>query len=133
MTAIPLDFNIGLVDYALLNEANIAGGRRAAIISFFDPTGGLPASPAQYDSYISSATANGWIINDIFYWNGITWVRVIPPIGDIVFVKGGATYPEQVVAWEGLPAGWQPVFQGAVVGHGRDPVGQGDRGGAFQG
>jgi hypothetical protein len=122
MTTIPLDFNVGLQQYALLSQANVSGGRGSQIISFFDPTGGLPASPSQYDAYIASATANGWIVNNRYYWNGESWTEVVPPIGDLTFVKGGPTFPENVIVWEGPPDNWQPVFQGAGTVFGFPPT-----------
>jgi len=48
------------------------------IISFYDPTPGLPIGPAVGARYIATATANGWTINHIFEWDGAAWVDTAP-------------------------------------------------------
>lgn len=57
------------------------------VISLFDPTGGLPPTPALGDRYLSTATANGWTADYIYEWNGASWSATVPENGNVVFVK----------------------------------------------
>jgi len=52
----------------------------------FDPTGGLPVAPTTGDRYISEATANGWIENYIYEWDGSAWVGTAPEEGLMVWM-----------------------------------------------
>lgn len=47
----------------------------------YDPTSGLPESPDAGDSYISTATANGWTINYMYIHDGSAWEEAIPEEG----------------------------------------------------
>ena len=60
---------------------------QAAVKNFFNPTGGLPVGPTLGDRYISSASANGWLINDIYEWNGATWTHTVTTAGFAAFVN----------------------------------------------
>jgi hypothetical protein len=51
------------------------------IISFYDPTGGLPGSPTTGDRYISTATANGWTDKYLYEYNGASWDETEPVAG----------------------------------------------------
>lgn len=51
------------------------------IIDFYDPTGGLPVAPTVGDRYISDATANGWTIDYVYEWDGVSWVETPPEEG----------------------------------------------------
>lgn len=53
------------------------------IQSVYDPTGGLPSTPNDLDRYISSATANGWTINNIYEYDSLssTWTPYVPQTG----------------------------------------------------
>jgi len=64
------------------------------VINFFNPTGGLPTTPNDGDRYISTATANGWIINNIYQWNSGSsiWLEAISLNGFAVFVNTLGTY-----------------------------------------
>ncbi len=110
MANVPTDTNIGIVDLWILDEQLIAGSSKNSINSFYDPTPGLPASPALYDRYISLATANGWVINNIYYWNGRTWAGAISTTGQTIYVIGGGLYPTRFVYYTG--AAWAPVPNG---------------------
>jgi hypothetical protein len=67
---------------------SIGGGAYIApVLTLFDPTGGLPANPALGDRYLSTATANTWVLNNVYEWSGTTWSMTVPPEGAIVFVR----------------------------------------------
>lgn len=95
--------------------------------AFWNPSGGLPPSPAVDDRYIASATGNGWTENNIYAWTGEEWSEIPYPAGRIVYVVGED-------AWYGAAAdGWVPIaglgegLQGprgfSVVGMRLDSVG----------
>jgi len=52
-----------------------------SVISFYDPTSGLPSSLNEGDRYIASATANGWTENNIYEYNNGSWTEIIPNQG----------------------------------------------------
>lgn len=110
MSNVPTDTNVGIANYWLLEEGFVAGSSKNSINAFFDPTGGLPVAPALYDRYVSQATANGWIINNIYYWNGNTWSDGLPVTGQTIYVAGGALYPTRFIYYTG--AAWAPVPNG---------------------
>jgi hypothetical protein len=60
--------------------------------SFYDPTTAHPASPALWDTYISSATANGWTVDKIYCWNGTTWTEIEPVEGMLVWINDEDTF-----------------------------------------
>ena len=60
-----------------------------SVIDFFDPTGGLPSGPTNGDRYISSATANGWVANNVYEYNSST-----PGWDQTVADEGMATWNE---------------------------------------
>lgn len=47
------------------------------IISRWDPSIGLPSSPITNDKYISIGTTNGWVVHNVYSWDGSTWVSII--------------------------------------------------------
>jgi hypothetical protein len=114
MTAIPPDTNVGLEFTWLLNRAIALGTRMDQVLEFFNPAGGLPVLPALNDRYIASSTANGWIMNNIQYWNGKIWVSITPTTGELLYVVGGGTFAGNVILWNG--SGWQP-FSGSGTGN----------------
>lgn len=114
--AVPNDPNVGLINTWILGEAQVEGSIVNAITAFFDPTGGLPVNPVLYDRYISQATANGWLINNVYYWNGEIWAGELPAEGQQIYVSGGATFPTRFVYYTGVA--WAPVPNGNVVGPG---------------
>jgi hypothetical protein len=116
MANVPNDPNVGLLNAWILGQAQVEGSITNAINAFFDPTGGLPVAPVQYDRYISQATANGWIINNVYYWNGIAWAGELPATGQQIYVSGGATFPTRFVYYTG--ATWAVVPNGNVSGPG---------------
>jgi len=120
------DLNIGLVNQYILNSRGSIQGFGQTIIDFFDPTPGLPVSPSSGDKYISTATANGWILNNIVVYDeklGV-WKNVVPIAGALVWreVPGDMRiYNAATVAWE-VPAGAlgaiiapSPVQDNAIV------------------
>lgn len=49
-----------------------------SVINFFDPTvSGVPTGPTAGDRYIASATGNGWTQNNIYEWDGTSWVEMV--------------------------------------------------------
>jgi hypothetical protein len=58
------------------------------IISIFNNTLALPVDPTTGDRYLAEVTANGWIADRIYEWNGSTWVATVP-------VTGMATYNKE--------------------------------------
>jgi hypothetical protein len=45
----------------------------APVISIFDNSVALPVAPSNGDRYIARVTANGWIKDNIYQWNGLSW------------------------------------------------------------
>lgn len=86
------------------------------VIDFYDPTPGLPADPEVNDAYIASDTANGWVENNIYTWDGVVWMETVPSDGSgiitstVVYIE--ATYVPY--KFSPLPIGWEPV---AVADH----------------
>lgn len=122
--ATPPDTHIGLDTYTLLVEAFINGSRLSQVLSFFDPTGGLPVAPAADDRYISSATANTWIANYIYYWDGddVGWVQIIPTAGELTYVVAGPTFPATAILWNGIAWSAFGGGSGDVLGPGAATV-----------
>lgn len=68
----------------------------------YDPTGGLPPTPSDGDRYISTATANGWTINNIYQWSdsSSSWVETVANEGmgcyvedeDVIYIYNGVTW-----------------------------------------
>jgi hypothetical protein len=56
------------------------------VLSKYDPTGGLPGAPTTGDRYLSTATANGWVIDRLYEYNGDIWDEKTPGTGDTVLV-----------------------------------------------
>ena len=67
------------------------------VIAFYDPTPGLPASPTVGDRYVSTATANGWIVDDIYQWSGGIWSQNIPVQGNALTSKTGPNAPYSMI------------------------------------
>ncbi len=65
------------------------------VISFYDPTPGLPAAPVVGDRYTATATANGWTIDHIYECvTGGTWVGATdttPTNGNAFYNNGTST------------------------------------------
>lgn len=116
--AVPADTHVGLATYTLFEEGILQGSILSQVLSFFDPTGGLPVAPVTGDRYISSATANGWTINTLQYWNGFEWIQVEPTSGELTYVVAGPTFPATAILWNGLA--WSAFGGGAgdVLGPG---------------
>lgn len=117
--AVPTDTHVGIETYTLLNEGIIQGSVKQSIIAFFDPTGGLPVNPTLGDRYISLATANGWTINNIQYWNGDIWVDIVPQTGETLYNTATVgTFPLASVIWNGVVWVVDGGGAGDVVGPG---------------
>jgi hypothetical protein len=78
---------------------------------FYDPTSGLPATPLIGERWISSATANGWIINYIYEYNGSTWDEIIPTDGEAIVIYD----PDPDVAYVYDGVNWENF--GTVITH----------------
>ena len=88
-TGITSDLNLGIQRQFLLNDKGFSQGFGQIVIDFFDPIGGLPNNPLDGDTYISDSTSNGWLDNNITYYNKITesWKNIAPINGNIVWVE----------------------------------------------
>lgn len=78
---------------------------RKNVISFHDPTGGLPAItiPTSIgNTYISSATGNGWTKNNIYVWDGWEWVEKVPTDNYGLYIMGGQQNANCIVVYNGL-------------------------------
>jgi hypothetical protein len=73
----------------------------------------LPPSPVIGNRYVSSATANGWIIDHIYEWDGGMWDNTIPRTGFVVYVEGGSVYPTYEILYNGTT--WVPT--GVAIDH----------------
>lgn len=71
-----------------------------AVGDFFDPTGGTPVGPIVGDRYISTATANGWTINNIYEWS-VAWDETVVIAGNSTYVdaEGVAYVFTNAVGW----------------------------------
>jgi len=58
-----------------------------SVIDRFDPTSALPVGPSTGDRYISTATANGWTVNNIYEYNGASWDETTVSEGMSVWVE----------------------------------------------
>jgi hypothetical protein len=122
------DYNVGLNNLFNINTLGVSQGFRQRVIDKFNPVGGTPPAPSVGAKYISIATANGWIINTIEYYSGLTnnsvtfngWMTISPQPGDIVWIDSQTK--AQIwngVAWIdfGAPLPTDYVFQNpAAVG-----------------
>lgn len=86
------DLDIGIVNQFLLNSNGITQGWGQAIIDQWDPTGGLPPNPNPGDKYISLATSNGWILNNIMYFSNGFWQPQEPVNGALVWSNVAGEY-----------------------------------------
>ncbi len=114
-----LIFPIGDV---IVEELFSASTDEPVIKAFFDPTGGLPESPAVGDRFIATATANGWTVKNSYEWLGDVdgWSEITYRIGKIVYV---ASEDE----WYGAGAsGWR-VMGEAIAVTGITPIGPNSR------
>ena len=65
-----------------------------SVLDRFDPTSALPATPANGDRYIATATANGWTENNIYAYDttGAAWVATVPNNGATCRVEDESTF-----------------------------------------
>lgn len=103
-----VDFNIGIQNGYILNGSGLVEGYGQSIIDFFDPTLGLPVNPAKDDKYIATATANGWVNNNIEYFDGTNWKNIEPTAANLTFISNlGAfrLYNPDTNTWTELDSG----------------------------
>ena len=79
------------------------------IIEWYDPTEGLPADPEVGDRYGADATAEGWTIDYIYTWDGVTWVESIPDDGWMVWAL------LDLIFWVFFSGGWMEVGSGTFI------------------
>lgn len=73
---------------------------------FFNPTGTLPQNPQPGDSYIATATANGWTAGRIYQYDGSAWTETAPAASNALTVReSGTDYFSDGSAWSATPAG----------------------------
>jgi hypothetical protein len=71
-----------------------------SVLDRFDPTSGLPGTPSQGARYISTATANGWTIHNIYEFEGSSWEEIVVNEGfaswvedeNIIYVFNGTSW-----------------------------------------
>jgi hypothetical protein len=57
-----------------------------SVLNFWDASSALPISPVFQDAYICYISGNGWLINDIYRFNGLNWIQSVPNEGDTVYL-----------------------------------------------
>jgi flagellar capping protein FliD len=73
---------------------------------FFNPTGALPQNPSPGDSYVASATANGWTAGNIYQYNGATWDETTPAANSALTLRADNTdYFYSGSSWSSTPTG----------------------------
>lgn len=73
---------------------------------FYNPTGALPQNPQPGDSYIASATANGWTAGRIYQYNGSTWDATTPVADNALTLRAdNADYFYNGAAWSSTADG----------------------------
>jgi len=85
---------LNIVDYR--NTLAADNPYRKRVDDFWDPTAALPAHVAG-KRYIATATANGWILDSIYYDNGSQFVGTVPDDGWTVFSV--STDPSEEYNW----------------------------------
>lgn len=78
---------------SLVQEGFVTNNRLVAQ-SFYDPTYTLPPNPSIGDYYVCLITANSWIVNYIYEWNGTTWCEIIPKKSMLIYVKDVTNLPQ---------------------------------------
>jgi hypothetical protein len=58
-----------------------------SVKDFWSPSEGLPESPSTGDRYLADDSGNGWTENNIYEWNGTSWVELAPNDGYSVWVE----------------------------------------------
>ncbi len=111
------DLNVGIVNQYVLNNNGIIQGQGQQVIDFFNPTGGLPVSPLDGDRYISVATANGWVNNNVVVYDATlgNWKNMAPVPGTLVWLSSIA--PPQMRVWNPTSGLWEnpAAAMGSVV------------------
>jgi len=111
------DLNVGIVNQYVLNNNGIVQGQGQQVINFFNPTGGLPIAPSDGDRYISTATANGWVNNNIVVYdaNLNTWKNMAPVSGTIAWLSAAAA--PQLRIWNPTSGIWQDLasYIGGII------------------
>ena len=106
LTDVIHDFPSGGADKSLLisvlTDYILAHGKPRTVLDFFDPTSALPVAPSNGDSYISAASANGWLINYIYVYhsNDASWQTIAPVTSLLV----GIVATDSFYQWSG--AAW---------------------------
>lgn len=60
---------------------------KASVICIHDPETGLPEPANIGDRYVSAGTANGWVKDSIYQFNGVNWSEETVNEGALVFVE----------------------------------------------
>jgi hypothetical protein len=106
----------------------------------FDNTSALPASPTTGERWTAQTTANGWVGNLIYQWNGAAWVISPPSMGGCAvlvpangmvsrYVVLDPDYNYKLLALKYSAYYWDPsgstmynyVDQTALISEGMDP------------
>lgn len=56
------------------------------VLGFYNPTTVLPVAPTVGDTYIASATGNGWTQHRIYSWGGSVWSETVPDDGLLLWI-----------------------------------------------
>lgn len=77
---------------------------RKSVVSFYDPTDGLPAIIVPDSigyTYVATNTANSWTNNYLYTWDGTDWIETIPVNSYGVYVENGEIYTGNIMIFNG--------------------------------
>ncbi|NJB68131.1 hypothetical protein GGQ74_001804 [Desulfobaculum xiamenense] len=76
------------------------------VTRFFDPTGGLPAAPMGGERYVATATANGWVQDRIYEYDGAAWNETTPAAYNALYdEETGIDAFYDGTGWSSAPSG----------------------------
>ena len=102
LIGVPFDHGDYLVEEIL---SDLVGGIK--VLSFYDPTPGLPVAPTELDRYIASASGSGWTVNNLYTRIGADWIETdfAPGISIAYVVSEDEWYGAYSTGWRTLASG----------------------------
>ena len=71
-----------------------------SVLDRYDPTSSTPPGPSTGQRYLSTATANGWTVDNIYEWNGSSWTETVVSEGMATWVEDeNIVYVYNGTAW----------------------------------